>query len=71
MKNGGLMEIVDSNLFLRFADYDLEIYQTLPTKVDAEMLEESSDVVGWISYAGNEGLELLIGVLYKASNVFS
>jgi|GEM_PF-4771050 len=59
------MEFVESDLLLRFAEYGLRIYQTLPATIDIKSLEESVDVAGWIEYLGEKGLRLLIGVLYK------
>jgi len=64
LKDGG-MEFVESDLLLRFAEYGLRIYQTLPATIDIKSLEESVDVAGWIEYLGEKGLRLLIGVLYK------
>lgn len=67
---GGEVEFVESDLLLRFAEYSLRIYQTLPAIIDIQLLEESPEVAGWIEYAGEKGLHLLIGILYKASNEF-
>lgn len=67
---GGEMELIESDLLLRFAEHSLRIYQTLPTTIDIKLLEESPEIAGWIEYTGQQGLRLLIGVLYKASNEF-
>jgi hypothetical protein len=61
---GTKMEITESGLWLRFAKYNLRIYQLLPAMVDVEPLEESPDVAGWIVYTGEKGLRLLVAVLY-------
>jgi len=65
---GGKIELIESDLWIKFALHNLRIYQLLPTKIDRKLLEESPDIAGWVEYTGKEGLRLLIGILYNATN---
>jgi hypothetical protein len=47
--------------------FHLDVYQTLPTRIDPKAMETSPDIIGWISYSGAESLQLLIGVLRRSS----
>jgi len=69
--SSGEMELAESELLLRYAEYELKIYQTLPLLEDGEFLETDSKVSGWIVYSGEEGLQLLIGVLYNVEDKLS
>lgn len=65
---GGKMEMAGADLLLRFAKHELKIYQLLPNMNENKSITESSDVTGWIEYSGENGLHLLIGVLYNTLN---
>jgi hypothetical protein len=65
-------ELTESGLSVKYGDeFELEIYQILPTDVDIEALESSSEIEGWIGYSGKKEFELLIGILYKSSKRIS
>jgi len=59
------MELIETGLILKFAEYSLKIYQTLPALNDAYNLEKNENVAGWIKYSGEHGLHLLIGTLQR------
>jgi hypothetical protein len=61
-------EFVESDLSIKGSNFHLDLYQTLPTVVDIESMETSPDVMGWITYSGEENLQLIVGILYKSTN---
>lgn len=64
----GKVEPIKSNFVLNLGKYNLVIYQTLPVIDNIKLLEEIPCVAGWIYYIGEQDLQLLIGVLCKATN---
>jgi len=64
----GNIEPAKSNFVLNLGKFDMVIYQTLPVIDDIKLLEEMPGVAGWIYYKGEQDLQLLIGVLCKATN---
>ena len=64
----GEVEPTKSNFVLNLGKYNLVIYQTLPVIDNINLLEEIPCVAGWIYYTGEPDLQILIGVLYKATN---
>jgi len=61
-------EFMGSYFVIKWDNFHLDLYQTLPTMVDIKALETSPDVIGWITYSGAEDLQLIIGILYKSTN---
>ncbi len=64
----GEVEPIKSNFELNLGKFNLVIYQTLPILDNIKLLEENPCVAGWIYYIGEQDLQLLIGVLCKATN---
>lgn len=64
----GKYEFMESCFVIKWDNFRLDLYQTLPSLVDIDTLKASPDVIGWITYSGEEDLQLIIGVLYESSN---
>ena len=64
----GEVEPIESCFVLKLGGHNLRIYQTLPVIEDTKSLQDAQDVMGWISYSGEQGLKLLIGVLYRVAD---
>ncbi len=69
--NSGEIELAEPDLLLKYAEYELKIYQTSPALDNIEFLEKDPNVSGWIEYSGEQGLQLLIGVLYNVEDKLS
>ena len=64
----GKYEFKKNCFVVNWDKFHLDIYKTLPTGVDISKLEASPDIVGWITYSGEDNIKILIGILYKLSN---
>ena len=63
-------KFVESCLVIEGYGFHLDFYQTLPTVVDIGTLKASPSIMGWVTYSGEENLQLIIGILYKSTNGF-
>jgi hypothetical protein len=61
-------EFMESCFAIKWDNFHLDIFQTLPTVVNIDALEASPEVMGWITYSRKEDLQLIIGILYKSTN---
>jgi hypothetical protein len=64
------IEFTESCFVIKWDNVHLDLYQTLPALVDIRTMETSPGVIGWITYSGEEDLQLIIGILYQSTHGF-